>query len=859
MEIAEAARSLARAQEAALLACIARGRQTSDLFTVVEFGSGCLAQLLAEREEVEEIVLVRCSSRQSADTLPARTSLWSNSCTKPSQMMTLLRVVQNSGRSRVAIAAADCAAGQQLRLLQLVKALQLPEVLLVLATEPPMSTDRSVQKSVFCAGTKLLTMPMLPKEVSGRHRAWQAFLMDGLRACGALVGEDGTGTMVIAQRAAEERLSSMSSGKDPKADTSEHFPPVILGVTEQLGALRAEIDASVARLPIFPLCNGLVNARLVKSTADRYTAADDKGRSYSSLHYVPQAPSSHASIYELEIVPSDAVAASDDEVDAMKGSTPTIPTGKATLIGYIALQAYGVDQPEKQFPSTVPYRTMHAVNVERLVVVPEWRGSGAKEALLAACAPYAARGYPVRIKTGSEAVHESFLRCSLLAYEGHRPPGTTACGVRRPMKRYARVLTAEGGIASEASRGRPLYGVHASQDRTRDFEGNWRRMDGAEAREVQDVSSDSGASTSTVRGAGTAAQPPSSRMLRERTPPRRDDADATSPSAPPIHTRGSSQEDSCSAYVDPSLPQPSTARTAAAKSQRTLMNKLTADSFEKIVPQLAVAATATAKDLHTTLHLLFARASREPLFCGLYASAAARILEACPSASDFAAAAEGQVCAVLEACAGPEYAKGSGRLVAELFRRKVLSLDALANATRLRDLLLHGSAGRLCAFTAVAGFDLRRGSREDLLDVLIRVVAAVAAADGQSVPRAACSAVLELHRLGWPVEREESSSTGLRTLDEVRQEAAEDLGLVLAPCNAKADSLRGLREGWVHWYVGEAILHPETAEAYAFDETVGRILPVLPVPVASSAAGNARAEVIGGSVSCEPRHREAVV
>ena len=119
-------------------------------------------------------------------------------------------------------------------------------------------------------------------------------------------------------------------------------------------------------------------------------------------------------------------------------------------VGFVALQAYGVDSPTSQFPCAVPWRTMHACQLERLVVRPAWRGSGALEALLGACMPYVQRGYPVRVKTGSERAHLAFMRCPLLAYEGHRAAGATACGVRRPMKRYARVL------ASDASSGKAV-------------------------------------------------------------------------------------------------------------------------------------------------------------------------------------------------------------------------------------------------------------------------------------------------------------------------------------------------------------------------------------------------------------------
>eukprot|EP00966_Prymnesium_polylepis_P114946 2656474-Prymnesium_polylepis.1 len=67
---------------------------------------------------------------------------------------------------------------------------------------------------------------------------------------------------------------------------------------------------------------------------------------------------------------------------------------------------------------------MHAAQVERLVVMPAHRRRGAKEVMFGVCCDaYHAIGLPVRVKTGAHAVHEAFVRCQLLAYEGHRPPG----------------------------------------------------------------------------------------------------------------------------------------------------------------------------------------------------------------------------------------------------------------------------------------------------------------------------------------------------------------------------------------------------------------------------------------------------
>ena len=57
--------------------------------------------------------------------------------------------------------------------------------------------------------------------------------------------------------------------------------------------------------------------------------------------------------------------------------------------------------------------------------------------------------------------------------------------------------------------------------------------------------------------------------------------------------------------------------------------------------------------------------------------------------------------------------------------------------------------------------------------------------------------------------------------------AAEELGVILVPRGTPPERLRGLREGWVHWYVGAPVVHPETRAEFGFDEGRGRIVPLV--------------------------------
>ena len=86
--------------------------------------------------------------------------------------------------------------------------------------------------------------------------------------------------------------------------------------------------------------------------------------------------------------------------------------------------------------------------------------------------------------------------------------------------------------------------------------------------------------------------------------------------------------------------------------------------------------------------------------------------------------------------------------------------------------------------------------------------------------------MLEAHRRSWPDKPDTDARRGDATLSisAVRAEAAAELGLVLAPRDTPDAAVRGLREGWIHWYVGAPIVHPESGEVYNFDEAAGRIV-----------------------------------
>ena len=759
--------------------------------TLVDFGDGAITRALLPLDGLEEAVVVSSSSA-AASSRPDGASSWVMQC-KAAQLFSLRAALLKAARPRIVVAAsAGLPASHQLRLVQLFSSLPTCTSLLLVDPTPPAIAERTYQKAVFRvdledAAAVRLTTAMLPRDASDRRRAWREWLAgavaagDGKPRCELQTAAVGCYLLVAHKSVAlppppPDETGGASKDTRPPASRDEiacHFPPPILSVTDQLAELRRRVDAMVAAnepAELTRLSSGLdeagdrVRVRLVPSTSERFVSGG-----YAELHYVTSAPDEHGTSYELERITT-------------AGSSLC-----AERIGYISLLAYGCEEPAKQFPTAVRWRSLHAAQVDRLVVKPEWRGSGAKEALLGgACAPYAALGYAVRVKTASSSVHESFMRCSLLSYEGHRAAGTTCCGVRRPMKRFARVLPPAAEVSRGLTRPQPT-----PDDDSRDYDRCWR-LEGCEG---GDDKRSSGEGDNAKVGCSVSGQ-------------------ASAASAASATSVASVASTASTAASPPNA-------VSAVSTSRALLNKLTADSFERIVPQLAATALTSDASLECTLQLLFRRACHEPIYCSLYASVCARLADSSPP-HIFREAVKSALLSALSTCDSPANDHGSGSLIAELTRRQLVDPSQV-----LVDALLAGPTGRLCAYAARAGPDLHR--REPL--VLARLVGAVEkaldAGDASSgALRAECREVLEAHRRSWPDEPDTDARRGEATLSisAVRAEAAAELGLVLAPRDTPDAAVRGLREGWIHWYVGAPIVHPESGEVYNFDEAAGRIV-----------------------------------
>ena len=70
--------------------------------------------------------------------------------------------------------------------------------------------------------------------------------------------------------------------------------------------------------------------------------------------------------------------------------------------------------------------------IDRLCVMPGWRGQGATSLIFSIAEAFLADGLPLRIKTTSASAMASFSRSPFLLKEGHRR--ASRCGTGKPAK-----------------------------------------------------------------------------------------------------------------------------------------------------------------------------------------------------------------------------------------------------------------------------------------------------------------------------------------------------------------------------------------------------------------------------------------
>jgi hypothetical protein len=160
----------------------------------------------------------------------------------------------------------------------------------------------------------------------------------------------------------------------------------------------------------------------------------------------------------------------------------------------------------------------------------------------------------------------------------------------------------------------------------------------------------------------------------------------------------------------------------------------------------------------------------------------------------------------------------------------------LLAAPQLAPQLVEAPLGLVCTALLGAGAQLQAEAPEPTARLMARI--ADGAATRHGAVRARCNEVLAQAQRGWAAaagaDGDGSAAAaaaggagagppaGGATLGAVRAAAAAELGLVLVARDTPPERLRGLREGWVHWYVHSPVVHPESGAHFLFDERCGR-------------------------------------
>ena len=184
----------------------------------------------------------------------------------------------------------------------------------------------------------------------------------------------------------------------------------------------------------------------------------------------------------------------------------------------------------------------------------------------------------------------------------------------------------------------------------------------------------------------------------------------------------------------------------------------------------------------------------------------------------------------------------------------------LLASPQLAPQLAEAPLGLVCTALLGAGAQLQAEAPEPTARLMARV--AEGAATRHGAVRARCNEVLAQAQRGWEAAAgadgggsaaaagtgagaEVGAPSGGTTLGAVRAAAAAELGLVLVARDTPPERLRGLREGWVHWYVHSPVVHPESGAHFLFDERRGRAMPVALAEGAEGAEGAEDAEPEG--------------
>lgn len=242
---------------------------------------------------------------------------------------------------------------------------------------------------------------------------------------------------IIADRVEDDGDVLIARARERLVIDGDPIQRLTLSMAEQLADVSDAVRAFVETRGFNVTLREGVTARLKASTPERWCSGG-----YSAHHYVAAPPQPHGVYYELEL------------------------TDFGVAVGYVAMSALQSDETATvAYPFSSPDTVFTTAQVDRLCVLPEFRGAGVKEALLRhVCDGYHEFGLPVRIKTAKESVVASFEKCCLLAFERVKDPTAKGVEKRRGLKKVV--------VLPKTDEDRWTV----DGDDSRDYDSDWRKL-----------------------------------------------------------------------------------------------------------------------------------------------------------------------------------------------------------------------------------------------------------------------------------------------------------------------------------------------------------------------------------------------
>ena len=554
------------------------------------------------------------------------------------------------------------------------------------------------------------------------------------------------------------------------------FPPVVLSVKDQMHAARDDIEREVflheqghsGWVSLKAGCFG----RLVRSSAERFTVGG-----YAEEHYIRSDPSQNGMYFELEV-----------NLTSSTGEPPEIETA-----GFVAFSVYS---PGKGVPTPYapPGRLLACAQIDRLVVRQKWRGKGCFRALVEPpCRALCQQGYPVRIRTSNPVAKDVLEGCGLFKYEGRVLPGQVKCGVqkRRPRRIYVDLDPSGAAVPSSS-------GGAVQDDREELGQGT---LDTSQTRRPEPVEERDPLETALRRLTSVLNRITidSEEKFKEVLENQGREAIALSSDS---KKNGVRLRNHLQTFAD-------TIVGHAVRNHGPGTSALMARSSEALGRGVS---TASEEESHGS----FAGCLEEAL--SVSRSAACQVLRNTALDAELAPRfgggafsgdknwAVGEASGRLEAAANLE---------ARLCEVGMLTWDGGLERCRLvfksNDGKRHAAElDAACSFLSIAGPQsgpLYKGAIQECIEAAAAALSPTAEIVLLPRSRLRLTALCATAMAGWP--RATPGAAFSRGVADVRQEAARDLGVEMAPG-------RGQREGWVFWFTGRAVHDPASGALWTF-------------------------------------------